>query len=231
MGEHHHSIAILAAFGGFAGGFCAYLLTGYTFSEAQWCIVGEEHCLRNWIAALSGWVAAAAAFTTIGYLARQAAEARRQTEFIVGDALPTVSLIDTPLGERNGGFYNRIRITNWNRNPILVTRIEADKDTSADEIRLQAASPSYLMPFDNENLERHPPLSLGWVDRSKPPPTYDIDVVCLFPVSKVTLGDDLTLRRYAGFNIYLTIAGNEHRKVVLHVSRPDAMVHISSFER
>lgn len=231
MGDHHYSNAILAAFGGFAGGLCAYLLTGYVVTESAWCIAGEDHCLRDWIAALSGWVAAAAAFTTIGYLARQASEARRQTEFIVGDALPSVSFIDTPVAERLNGLYNRIRITNWNRNPILVTRIEADNDTDADEIRMEAAAPSYLMPFDNEHLEKYPPITLGWVDRSKPPPSYDIDVVCLFPVSKLAQGNDLSLRRYAGFNIHITIAGNQHTKVVLHASRPDAMVHVSSFER
>lgn len=67
MGEHHYSTAIIAAFGGFAGGFCAYLITGYALTEAQWCIVGEEHCLREWVSALSGWAAAITAGATILY--------------------------------------------------------------------------------------------------------------------------------------------------------------------
>jgi len=176
-------------------------------------------------------VAAAAAFTTISYLARQASEARRQTEFIVGEALPSASIVDTPAGERNSGSFNRIFITNWNRNPIAITRIEHDRDTAADSLVLEPAAPCFVIHLDNERLSKHPLPIAGWVNRTEPPPVQGVDILSLFPASKLVREGNVELRRYAGYNIYITIAGERHTNVVLHVSRPDALVSIGSFDR
>lgn len=116
MGEHHYSTAILAAFGGFAGGFCVYLLTGYVMTDSAWCIVGEDHCVREWVSALSGWAATVAAAITIYFLFRQNEEQKRQTEFLLGDAMPSVDAIQHI--KRRVEIV--IRIVNWNRRPIIV---------------------------------------------------------------------------------------------------------------
>ena len=53
----------------------------------------ERNCLVSWVSALSGWAAAAAAAVTIGSLRRQAQAQQKQTDFQLGDALPTIDAV------------------------------------------------------------------------------------------------------------------------------------------
>jgi hypothetical protein len=71
MGERFWNTAIVAVAAGLAGGFAAYFLTGWIFTEYAWCVEGEEHCIRDWVAALSGYFAVVAAGVTAWVIWRQ----------------------------------------------------------------------------------------------------------------------------------------------------------------
>ncbi|RWP88338.1 MAG: hypothetical protein EOR12_16630 [Mesorhizobium sp.] len=113
---------IVLALAGFLGGFVFLFGTDFALTHAAWCISGEEHCIREWVGASSGWAAAAAAALTIGFLAKQAADARRQTEFIVGDSAPTITVAPNPRGLPDFD----IRIVNWNRHAVAIKSIEIE---------------------------------------------------------------------------------------------------------
>lgn len=48
--------------------------------EAAACAADDKHCLRDWVAALSGWAAVIAAVPTVVFLSRQVAIAQRQAQ-------------------------------------------------------------------------------------------------------------------------------------------------------
>jgi len=164
MGEHHYSNLIVAAFAAFGGAFCAYLLTGYVMTENSWCISGNDHCVREWVAALSGWAAATAAGGTIFFLHRQLAEQTRQTNFLLGDAPPTMD-VTFDLNDRE---VIVVRIVNWNRRSILLIPIEVDGLGDA-VFGLFGSGP---IEFDNR--VRWLP---GWESRNCPPASLQIRLI------------------------------------------------------
>lgn len=68
MGEHRLIFWLNVIIGPLLGGFAAYWVAASVLAEYSWCIAGEEHCVREWVAALSGWAAAFAAGATILFL-------------------------------------------------------------------------------------------------------------------------------------------------------------------
>lgn len=102
---------IVLAWGGFLGGFTFLFATDFAVLKADWCAGASPSCLRDWIGALSGWAAAAAAGLTISVLLRQAAAAieavdvsraeldlaretslRQLRAYVVVDKVPSVKL-------------------------------------------------------------------------------------------------------------------------------------------
>ncbi|NTI22064.1 hypothetical protein G6M87_09335 [Rhizobium rhizogenes] len=62
----------------FAGCVFIYAVLTGTFDQ-NWCTGSkDEQCLREWLSALGGWAAVAAAIPTVFYLSRQIEQARRQ---------------------------------------------------------------------------------------------------------------------------------------------------------
>ncbi|NTG09247.1 hypothetical protein [Rhizobium rhizogenes] len=80
----------------------------------------EEHCFRDWIAALSGWVGFAAAAVGAYFVFHQLDQQRKQTAFMIGDGEPTVDLVCAPFANLSAGF----RIVNWNRRVMVVESIK-----------------------------------------------------------------------------------------------------------
>ncbi|MGE6783068.1 hypothetical protein ACQKGL_11180 [Ensifer adhaerens] len=73
------------------------VLSGVTYASIvgreAFCSSEQEHCLREWISATSGWFAVFAAFVTILYLARQIDDANTQhREALRADAEPKLLL-------------------------------------------------------------------------------------------------------------------------------------------
>lgn len=146
--------------------FIAYLHLS-TSSEIVLCR-GDANCFREWLSALSGWVAAAgalfAAMWTVGPLRQQVREAQRQTDFLLGDAEPEFVL----LRQQNQGEVV-LRITNWNRRNVIVNRVRC---VEPDDMEV-----SNVLDSEDENLETKRSKIRnkiayridGWHDRSKAP--------------------------------------------------------------
>lgn len=101
-----------------------WLVERYDFADA--CPANEANevarCFREWVGALSGWAATIAAALTIVFLHRQNAEQKKQTDFLLGDALPTIDValdLDDP-------ELLVTRIVNWNRRGLFIHELTVD---------------------------------------------------------------------------------------------------------
>lgn len=81
------ALLIILLFVGFLYG------SGAIFSRDSWCYGADDTCLRDWVSALGGWAAVAAAVPTILYLAKQVRDAERHHGTTIGiQARPTYML-------------------------------------------------------------------------------------------------------------------------------------------
>lgn len=193
------------------------------------CHETQGECLREWTGALSGWAAAIAAGVTVFYLRRQIVEMKlqvqamdRQTEFAVGDARPSLSIADSPDGNRVS-----IRLTNWNRRPIVVTKIDAEAPDDVFEIRVRtpqqasAQTPYHENGYTKKELTKHRTTVEGWEDRSAPPPHRVFELILTREEAVKDLDD---FRRAAGIRFHVTILGDEHMALTLRAVHPQAFV-------
>lgn len=136
-------------------------------------------CAREWISATSGYVAAVFAAITIGFLYRQNAEQKKQTQFLLGDARPTIDAILHQKSE----FTAVIRVVNWNRRPILVTRVavkvpKINVEVQLSEVRLFSREHSgdfVTRQINNGTIS--PAIAMhGWKDRSVAPCEVRVDI-------------------------------------------------------
>jgi hypothetical protein len=155
----------LAAFAAFAGAFLAVWLTSFFLTDAGWC-PADGNCLREWIGATSGWAAAAGAGGTIYILLKQLTVMQRQTDFIVGDARPTVAIVE------NNSFGIELRFVNWNRNVVTLNRASVTRLGDPEQIAWVSAYRDEVEkdPTDHDTGKYFPTSVPGWEDRSKPPP-------------------------------------------------------------
>lgn len=114
---------------------------------------GGSNCFREWVSALSGWVAAVAAFITLTAIRHQIALQQRQIDFQLGDADPTMYARPTV----DSAFQPILILTieNWNRRPI---RLDSVMDGGTPpRIRFFPNS----ITIDGEQVSTHPfPLGL-----------------------------------------------------------------------
>lgn len=120
---------------------------------------GDGCTVQGWMAASSGWFAVIIGGATMAYLGRQIYEQKKQTDFLIGDVLPTVDSIQ----HLEDPDEIVLRLVNWNRRSIMII----DADIVVEGIV------TYLMglKMDDENSsERIPPFFVaGWEDKSKAP--------------------------------------------------------------
>jgi len=195
------------------GGFAFLAISDFAIVRADWCVAGEADCLREWIGALSGWAAAIAAGATITFLAGQMREARRQTAFVVGDALPTVEL-----EESDEGFsVVDVVITNWNRRSIEVEDITAEGQTVFGSIEFQDPMLQVLQTVNPETEGVHFTIP-GWLDRTKPPPRVRVSIQMFAKKDGPIEG---TLNVPVGARVKLKIIGARHERVELIAENPE----------
>ncbi|TAV48418.1 hypothetical protein ELI30_08945 [Rhizobium leguminosarum] len=136
-----------------------------------WEACGKDDCnIQSWLSALSGWVAAigagVAAAVTLRPLRQQVREARRQSDFIVGDAEPEFVLQRNKPAKRV-----TLKAINWNRRNVMI-----DKVACTDKITFQV--------FNLHDLKEEPDWAKrarrrkipsfrvnSWLDRTKAPTT------------------------------------------------------------
>jgi hypothetical protein len=168
-----------------------YWLIDYTTVRGALCQPGEIHCWRKWIGALSGWVAALGAFFTIWVLYKQLTIMRRQTEYAVGDAPPTLAVV------RNEDWGLQLRVVNWNRNTVRLNKYvvrRSDEPNPITGVTVLVPIDGKLAASDSKDGTYFPVDMDGWEDRKDSPPARilqlhigkhdkDISVVCTLDIT------------------------------------------------
>ena len=141
------------------------------FGRAAFCTVNEEHCVRDWIAALSGWAAACAATATIIVLVAHLKTMSDQRDFALGFAEPSLSL---HRDSQNIIYADiSVKLINWNRHALNIEAIRISSDGRALRGDLTSAhingrlEPT-LEIYDNGVLGMSVGVD-GWDDRSARP--------------------------------------------------------------
>jgi hypothetical protein len=157
------------------GTFIAIAVTDVATLKSRACDA-RPACLRDWIGALSGWVAAIgallAAAWTLPHLKQQADEARRQSDYLLGDALPTMDAVE----HLKDSEQLVVRVDNWNRRSILLRKVDIlgmNVRVAVFEVEVDGAK------FNTDiSAVLHPPVPVqGWLDRSAEPHFATIRVV------------------------------------------------------
>ncbi|USJ24692.1 hypothetical protein [Ensifer adhaerens] len=154
---------------------CGVAIYGPSETKALLCDK-SSNCLATWVGALSGWVAAVgalcAALWTIGPLREQVREARRQSDFLVGDAEPEIVLI------RNREEKTvKLRITNWNRHTVMIDSVSCVSPSSYQVSNVLDAEDERLESRLSRTGQRYAYRVDGWFDRSKAPERRSLVVV------------------------------------------------------
>lgn len=228
----HPSTAIAAVAAGLFSAILVVVFAYVTHGPIEWCGPAETNCVRDWISALSGWAAFIGAAMAVPYLAAQVREARRQTEFIVGDALPTVTL------EENVGstdvltaFSVVLNVVNWNRHPLFVQDIRTiDADAKilrigpTKEDRKAESFNAAILEVDIDEKRVYVP---GWENRALPPLSQRL-ALTIGNVRKpgVTIlvePDTFLLRRSVSIEVDIRLMDAKHSFHTLVATMPDAM--------
>ncbi|MDR7220336.1 hypothetical protein [Aminobacter aminovorans] len=227
----HPSTAVAAVA---AGLFSAILIATFAYvshGPFDWCSTNDPNCVREWIAALSGWMAFVGAAVAVPYLAAQVREARRQTEFIIGEALPTVTLEDNSGSSVDTAFAVALKVVNWNRHAMYIhdvriidTDAEILKVRPTKEGRHQDTFNAALLELDIEDKRVYLP---GWENRSALPPSLSLAVtignVRRPGVTSVDQPDTFLLRRSVSIEVDVRLMDAKHSFHTLVATMPDAM--------
>ncbi|MER9495863.1 hypothetical protein NKI86_29160 [Mesorhizobium sp. M0320] len=179
-------------------------------------------CAREWIGALSGWAAFAAAAASVPYLIRQWQEARKQTSFIIGDDDPTLDVVEH-LEEEDRLV---VRIVNWNRRAVFVTGISAS--TKAQPEPMDSDIGIWRIQTTDGVAEKGGfPIQIdGWEHRGERPRFARIDLFLLrrMPGSEPGWEKDerVPFPRDAKITAEMLMLGNVHRVFELEA---DAFPH------
>ncbi|RWM02123.1 MAG: hypothetical protein EOR68_08430 [Mesorhizobium sp.] len=197
-----------------------------TYREVICTTAPVAACAQGWLGALSGWAAFAGALAALPYLAGQVREARRQTEFIVGDAMPTANMHDPRETRIENAFSSRLKIVNWNRHPILIRRITLVAPSTVTlfgvEVEDHDAGRRGVLQQEYKRGRMYVP---GWVDRTRTPTVAEFDLTFSTEVpALIEVAENNLVRLPVTLAIEITVADARHRIETLIVERPDALV-------
>lgn len=221
---------VVLAWGGFLGGYAFLYGTDFALKNGAWCITAEEHCVREWVGALSGWAAAFAAALTIGYLAKQASDMSRQTAAVVRDLPPVLSFYDPREVNIRDAFANRLQIVNINARPILIKAISVIAPTTLTGWDFSVVDHDAVRRQSLERELRSGRMYVpGIAEREDQRPTV-VEIDVSFEMNEASLppqkGEDANFihRCQVALRVDIVIVGDTHQPISLTVERPDAMV-------
>jgi len=173
------------------------------------------------LGALSGWMAAvgalAAAVLTLRPLLGQLREARRHTDFIVGDAPPTLDVVQSK--DPFEVSFADLRIVNWNRRPLILRKIEVDLPTPGvcpiveTQINNRALTDKEFECDDFESYRKIVPVP-GWEDRNERPNHAKIELAAV-TVDQI---HDTNQEYEIPVRVYCRLVGDTHQDIVLKAS-------------
>lgn len=189
---------------------------GFTLGRDGFCPsqVGTG-CLRDWLGATSGWIAAlAAAITlllTLGPLREQAKHARRQTDFMLGDADPTFDAIQHL--KKSDELVTRI--VNWNRSAAVVRLVRTVENTDALVIIEKLTIDNQDIDTEIISFSVEPFVIKGWEDRGSRPHFAEVRFVAYDSEESAGLNRRLNWSRVPKVVAEVQILGAKHRTVFL----------------
>lgn len=105
------------------------------------CSGDDEHCFREWMGALSGWVGLGAALFTVAVMRQQLREQRDQASFMRGDVMPHVyASADSSLDDDRYYPCLDITVTNVNRRPLRIGRLECLSEDPGVQISIASTA-------------------------------------------------------------------------------------------
>ncbi|WP_421591119.1 hypothetical protein [Shinella sp. M27] len=128
----------------------------------EWPLCDEPDCnVQGWLSATSGWAGFIAAGVAVGLTWRQLSQQRKQTDFMLGDAPPTMDV--TP--DLDDPTEMVVRIVNWNRRAVFIKSIRLNVGNAMGVMELK---------LDDRVVElakaRWPFPLRGWEDRNQEGP-------------------------------------------------------------
>ncbi|RWO94199.1 MAG: hypothetical protein EOQ98_31865 [Mesorhizobium sp.] len=204
-------LTIAFTLGFLIGGFVVLAITSSTWLTQSLTYNLTWDRGREWFGALSGWAAAAgalvAAWLTVPHL-------KRQADFIWGDALPTLDVIEH-LADDNTLV---VRLVNWNRRAIFIEDIVASTKSRPKNLNEQVA----IWQIEDESGERSGgfPIQIkGWEDRNKRPSFARVDLILVkeIPGTKDgwTTDERVPFPKDATITAKVRMLGNVHRNFEL----------------
>lgn len=170
-GKYSGLVTCFAAAG--MGMFVALWLLDFAIIRASWFHDSSAVTAKDWISALSGWAAAIgaiiAAIMTITKLREQINEQKKQTDFLVGDAMPTIDCIQ----DIKDPEQIVLRVVNWNRRTIMISAI------GAENIDKKNMKFGILEIKQNGEVIKNPadqPIIQGWEQRNNAPQSVKIKI-------------------------------------------------------
>jgi len=208
---------IVAALAGFGGAFTFLVWTDFALVRAEWCSDGTADCFREWVGALGGWVAAAAAAVTIVVLMGQKREMQRQADSLLGNEMPAAEIYSA----LDDIATVRLVVTNWNRRPILIEGIRPLPGSHFTGIEYRGNRIASALEPDGRG--RFPPIHVaGWIDRQQAPPRAEIIFMATSDDAENAAEPDYDFKpRPIAADVRLRIIGAKHETHVTRVEVPD----------
>lgn len=147
----------------------AFIIMDWYFDAADLCGSNETtgECVREWFGAWSGYLAALAAGITLLALYDQIREQRKQTEFMVGDALPTMDIVQ----DLDDPEVLVIRLVNWNRRGVVAKNIELHGIAGGKTFFFEHKK-------NGEKIHHNRIYLRGWENRAEAPHSLQTRIVC-----------------------------------------------------
>jgi len=139
----------------------------------EWCNPTECN-VQTWLGSLSGWFGGFAAFITILFIMRQLREQKRQTDFAIGDAMPTLDAIE----HLQDKAELVVRIVNWNPRAIVVRHIKVDDPTTTVMLNRLTIN-GKDKPVATISFSLQPFVIPGWEDRNGAPAHAEIRLAAI----------------------------------------------------
>lgn len=181
----------------------------YHWDFGDLCAADENgaECFRAWFGAAAGYLAVIAAGITLLALYDQIWEQRKQTEFSVGDANPTVDVMAEEI------TYAYVQIVNWNRRTFLIDRIAPADGTLlfASLVEIEMDRDLYSIPYEWDGDFKVAHRLPGWIDKNEPPKIVRFKIRAFFT-------DDANQQaRREEITIVVTgrLVGDEHKLIAL----------------
>lgn len=188
----------------------------------HFCEPDENDCFRQWVSALSGWVGGLVAFVALWPIYLQLREMKRQTNFTVGDDLPTVEI-----WTNNNSAVYRFRVVNWNRRAFLIYEvrwIKAPKFEAEQSLRVDRETADRegvterVCEVDNRGVLAAWAVVEGWEDRGRPPDAKRFWRLATKDPTTVVFADGTNMA--AEVEIVGELAGETRRRIRIRAKAP-----------